>query len=419
MVVTGIVAEYNPFHNGHLYHIKQAKEQTAADFLVVVMSGDFVQRGAPAILCKEERAGMALEAGADLVLELPVCYATASAELFAGGAVFLLHSLGCVNYLCFGSECGNISQLSAAASILLNEGVLFQSVLQHNLKHGATYAAAMEQALKAAMEESFSDPEHPGESASFQTVTASPNNLLGIEYIKALRRFHSKIIPVTIQRQGASYTDCRLSSASSFSSASAIRMELVSHGVTKQLREAVPESVFLRMKELEGCLFPIVPDDFSPQLNYARLMAGDYRCYCDISEELANRMEKKRFQGYSFEEMILELKTKQYTYNRISRGLLHLMLGITDEAMMCWNPLRLETPPNSYARVLGFRQSAFPLLHEIKKQSTVPLITKLAAAKENAMLQLDIRSSHMYHMAVYEKFRTRLSDEYRREILIF
>lgn len=411
MVVTGIVAEYNPFHNGHLYHMEQARKQTAADFLVVIMSGDFVQRGAPAILCKEERARMALEAGADLILELPVCYATASAELFAGGAIFLLHSLGCVDYLCFGSESGNISQLNAAASILLNEGALFQSVLQHNLKHGATYAAAMEQALKAAADEAFLVPGHLQESVSLRTVTASPNNLLGIEYIKALRRLHSRIIPVTIQRQGTSYTDCQLSSASSFSSASAIRTELISRGVTRPLRDAVPESVFLRMKELENCLFPIVTDDFSSQLNYARLMAGDYQHYYDISKEMANRMEKKRFQGYSFEEMILELKTKQYTYNRISRGLLHLMLGITKEEMVCRTP--------SYARILGFRRSALPLLHEMKKKSMLPLITKLAAAEKNAMLQLDIRSSHMYHMAVYEKFKTQLPDEYRREILIF
>ncbi len=400
MIVTGIVAEYNPFHNGHFYHLEQARQQTNADFLVVVMSGDFVQRGAPAILCKEERAYMALEAGADLVLELPVCFATACAERFAGGAVSLLHRLGCVDFLCFGSESANLEGLSAGADLLLREGAHFRSVLRQNLAGGATYAAAMEEALKS----SLAQEEQP-----LSSFLASPNDLLGMEYIKALRRLQSPIAPICILRRGASHTDAVLSEAS-YSSASAIRAEISANGVTPALQNALPAPVFQKMCDLYGTVFPIVANDFSSYLNYARLTAGDYRSFCDISEELANRMEKQRFCGYTFEQAILAFKTRQYTYSRISRGLLHLMLGITNEMP--------AQPFPDYARVLGFRTRAVLLLREIKSRGSIPLVTKLASAPPNAMLSLDIRSSHLYRMAVYEKFGTRLLDEYRRKIWI-
>lgn len=410
MVVTGIIAEYNPFHNGHLYHLTEARRRTGADYIIVVMSGDFVQRGEPAILLKEERTSMALNAGADIVLELPICFSTASAELFAKGGVSLLHDLGCVDFLCFGSESDNLEGLKQTASMLVKETFSFSESLKKNLKNGLPYALAMEQAL----------------SCEENSFLSTPNNLLGIEYIKSLIRLNSSIQPILIKREGAAYRDNMLCETS-FSSASAIRKEIISNGVTDKLVKEVPNFVFNQFQNQYKRSFPIVSNDFSSQLNYARLMYGiydtqSYRDYSDISRELSDRMEKKRFYGASFEEMIMSLKTKQYTYARISRSLLHLLLGITEKQLLEWNVMPAkEEFHHKYARILGFKKSATPLLSQIKKQGNITLITKasdMKELKENSMLQLDIRSSHLYHMAVYEKFGVQIADEYRRGVIV-
>ena len=217
MKIVGLIAEYNPFHNGHRYHIEQAKKITGADHAVVVMSGDYVQRGIPACMPKRLRAEMALKCGASAVFELPVCYATGSAELFAEGAVSLLDRLGIVDTLVFGSECNDLESLSQIADLLVEEPELYRTVLRFHLKNGASYPMARQEAVSACLR---------GNHCSF--LLNDPNNILGIEYLKALKRQKSRIIPYTIARRGAHYHDPDLHD--SYSSASAIRSLLAYSG---------------------------------------------------------------------------------------------------------------------------------------------------------------------------------------------
>ena len=214
MKTVGIIAEFNPFHKGHEYLIRTLKKETGSDYAVIVMSGDYTQRGAPAIFDKYTRTKMALLSGADLVLELPLYYSTSSAEFFAGGAISLLNGLSCIDYLGFGSESGDTSSMRQIASVLADEPSEFADAIKENLKSGMNYAAARSAALSSYLDTDAS-------------LIANPNDILGTEYIKALLIQNSPIAPVTIKRIGASYNDDTLSEDSNiFSSARAIRLAL-------------------------------------------------------------------------------------------------------------------------------------------------------------------------------------------------
>ena len=218
MKIVGIIAEYNPFHKGHEFHIEKAKKITGADAAIIIMSGDYVQRGIPSIMPKHLRTQMALACGADVVLELPVCYATGSAEYFATGAVSLLEALGCVDYLCFGSECGEIKILQQIADVLCKETELYKVLLQKHLKNGNAFPAARKLAFIEYLGKNKSLSCIPEQISA---ILDSPNNILAIEYLKALSFLNSSIEPVTITREGAGYHDQTLGGL--FSSASALR----------------------------------------------------------------------------------------------------------------------------------------------------------------------------------------------------
>lgn len=237
MKVVGIVAEYNPFHNGHRYHIEEARKCTGADFVVVVMSGDFVQRGEPAVIDKYHRTEMALSQGADLVLELPAAFACASAEYFATGAVSLLHALGCVDTLCFGSECGHLDLLEEIADLFIQEPSEYKEYLKTALKSGYSFPAARDEALKEYFAEDLV------KTAQIASVLSAPNNILGIEYIKALKVLGSSIRPVTITRMGQGYHETTFSD--SFCSATALRRLLETPNTAPGcMQSQVPEAVF-------------------------------------------------------------------------------------------------------------------------------------------------------------------------------
>lgn len=214
MKTVGLITEYNPFHNGHLYHIEKAKELTGADRVIVIMSGDYVQRGTPAVLSKHSRAHMALLNGASVVLELPVCYSCASAEFFAKGAVSVLDGLGCIDALCFGSECGNLEHLTSIAHLLSAEPETYRHHLQSSLKNGMSFPAARCHALKKMTGDAYASQ-----------ILSDPNNILGIEYLKALKKLNSPIVPFTLKREFSGYHDTELHDCSS--SASAIRKVLM------------------------------------------------------------------------------------------------------------------------------------------------------------------------------------------------
>lgn len=411
MRTVGIIAEYNPFHNGHAYHIAAAKKMTGADYCIVVMSGDFVQRGAPAIMDKYARTRAALENGADLVLELPVCYATSSAEYFASGAVALLDKLGVTDTLCFGSECGDVKVLSELADALLNESEEFKQILKQRMKAGSSYPQARNHALSVTA---------PHLTATLH-VLQSPNNILGLEYIKAIRKRQCSIQPYTLNRLGAGYHTAGLET--SYSSALAIRESISRTKDISYIKDQVPPNVYEAMREAFGHTFPILPDDLSSLLSYKLLLeqAQGFHSYLDIDESFSDRLVRMLPSYMNYEDFCEQLKTKNMTYTRVSRNLLHILLNIYSEDMGAFR----TDDYIYYARMLGFKKEAEPLLSAVKERSEIPLLSKpadaaniIAHANGLKMFDSDIRAAHVYSLLVQQKFGGSFQNEYRSRIIV-
>lgn len=403
MNVVGIVAEYNPFHNGHLYQINKIKEELNADYIIVVMSGNYVQRGTCAILPKQIRTEIALLSGVDAIFELPVNYATASAEYFAYGAVFLLDSLGIVNTICFGSECGDLNLIHSIATLLTTESPAYKTALLQYQKEGHTYPKARAMAVYDTMNhESYSKEE-------ILSVMSSPNNILGIEYVKALIHLNSNIIPYTIKRNGADYHS--LDSEQSLPSATALRNILLNQYDIAQISGISDISRHI-LQESQNQSFPIVMDDFSSLLYYKLSMeTSSYTKYLDVSADLSQRIQKLCAPGITYSEYVRQLKTRQWTETRIWRSLLHILLDIRKEDIS-------PTSPVMYIRLLGFVKKSAPLLRQLQDSARIPIITKVADAKRMldsaaySMLCSDIRASHLYQQIVFEKYSFQMKNEF-------
>lgn len=442
MKVVGLITEYNPFHNGHKFHIDEARRLTGADYVIAVMSGNFVQRGAPALIDKYSRAKMALENGVDLIFELPVCFSTASAEYFAHGAVSVLNKLGVVDYICFGSECGDIKLLTKAAELLTDTKELFDEILQSYLKKGYSYPAARAEAVLETLKvQELPDGEQIG------PILNEPNNILGIEYIKALRRFGSTIGPVTIERKSAHYHEKALSVSDDFnpsedelsltekdlndnitaiSSATAIRNALINDPDTDirigKIIASVPENVFNILRDSFLKSFPVSEEDFADIIHYRLIYADSDSLseYFDMSADLAERIKNIGDNSCSIEDFYRKIKSKNLTLTRINRALLHIMLNIkkTDMDMYCKNGY------SQYARLLGFKKDASVLLRKIEKAGEIPVITKLSRADRQLtpaamkMLTEDINASHLYNRIVYSKYKAEILNEYKHGICI-
>ena len=403
MKIVGLIAEYNPFHNGHLYHIRKAKEITGADAVLVIMSGNYVQRGTPAIMPKHLRAQVALESGVAAVFELPVCYATGSAEYFATGAVSLLNHLGCVDALCFGSECGDYALLERIAGILTEEPEDYTFYLKEE---------------------------------NVDQVLDEPNNILGIEYIKALYQTGSLIKGYTIQRKESGYHDRDLSG--NYSSASAIRRLLAQAGssihlrsdsiydepplsdVLTRLEDQVPSACIDLLRDTHLIRYPVYANDFSLLLKY-RLMnetSDSLMKYLDITEDLANRIMNHIDDLISYEQFCDLLKSRDLTYTRISRSLLHILLQIKTADMLDY-----QARGNcQYARLLGFRMDQSSVLTILKQTSRIPLITKLTQTDSLSetglsMLRTDIQAANLYESVLTDKFKIPFFNEYRQQII--
>lgn len=425
MKIVGLITEYNPFHNGHLYHMQKAKEITGADSVIAVMSGNYVQRGAPAIMPKHLRAEVALEAGIPLVLELPVCYASGSAEYFADGAISLFEKLGCIDSICFGSECGDYYLLEKVAHVTADEPEAYKQTLQDVLKQGLSFPLARQAALKAY----FQDP-------SLDDILEQPNNILGIEYIKALYLRKSPIGAYTIRRKISGYHDKELSPG--YSSASAIRRLLAFAGnsvhlaseemydepglseVLTRLEGQVPPSCIRSLEETHRVRYPVYANDFSLLFRYRLLtetresLAG----YLDMTEELANRMINHANDFITFDQFCDLLKTRDMTYSRISRCLLHILLNIRTEDMTLYK----EEGGCQYVRVLGFSKDGAKLLTCIKRTSSVPLLTKLTQTEGLSktglrMLRQDIFAADLYESVITDKFKMPFISEYQQQIV--
>lgn len=424
MKITGIIAEYNPFHNGHAYQIAKIKEETDSDYVIVAMSGDFVQRGEPAITDKYERTRMALSCGADLVLELPALFSCASAEYFARAGVALFTRMGCIDYLCFGAENADLSRLNKIADILADEPRSYQDALNRYLREGKNFPAARILALK-----SYLSAESSGtalETEQLASLLSTPNNILGIEYLKALKICRSQITPYPILREGAGYhdTDILLKNAS----ASAIRQTLKQAAASDAapdlaaLSAAMPPEAFRIFSEHPASPAYLEADDFSGILNYLLLFypAEALACFADCNIEIANRLKKNLREFSSFTQFAALIQSRDITYARMSRIFTHILLHMTAEDYE--QAKQLGYVP--YLRPLGFKKSSSDVLGEIKKHTDIPLIGKLANARQTLsddafwLLEKDIFAADLYEQILAQKNRTIPRNEYTREIVL-
>ena len=372
MKTTGIIAEYNPFHNGHAYQIETIRRQTGADNIVIVMSGNFVQRGMPAFTDKYLRTAMALENGASFVFELPVIYASASAGLFALGGAALLESLGFVDNICFGSECGNINILNQTANILTNN-TISGPVINKFIKSGISYPAAQAMAITQQV---------PGHTEETSQVLSQPNNILAIEYLKALKLLKSKITPFTIKRCDSGYNNKDYTSCiDNFSSATAIRTAFANEKEPLHAISSFVPGNILKILSQNTERINTNENIFSNILYYKLRSIVDKNNipgtvsklteFLDVSIALANRIIKNIGNYNSFTGFINTLKTKQYTYSRICRSLLHIILDIRKDSFNITFPLSAQDSLNAcqitpYARLLGMDKSKSSILKNIK-----------------------------------------------------
>ena len=404
MKVAGIIAEYNPFHKGHQYHIEETRKKTGADYVVVVMSGDYVQRGEPAIADKYMRTQMALSGGADLIIEMPTIYATASAEYFATAGIGILDQLGCVDYLSFGSEWAEVEDFSAYASLFLEEPEEYKQILQEQLKLGKSFPEA--RAFAAGKVLFNSKPEQAIE------FLKEPNHILGLEYIKALKRRKSSIEPVIIKRKDNHYHESELKE--SYSSATAIR-QAMHHYYDSYLKEKTIDKML--ENALCGDYIPFIEgflqknfvtwEDLMPYLDYTFLLKNKViGKYFGMNLDLARRFQNIYEPGLSFEVLIESLHARQITDAALRRVLLHIVLH------MKYYPFLEEAKdiPIPYARILGFSKAASPLLKEIRQKATLDIIQRPAEGKKlyaNSSAQAQIYSIDIRTADLYEQIAAR------------
>ena len=392
MKTVGIIAEYNPFHNGHKYHIQASKETCGAEYAVCVMSGSFVQRGEPAIYDKWSRAKMAVMNGADLVLELPVVYSCQPAEIFALGGIKLLNGLGIVDYLCFGSELGHTDTLCRLSELLSTEPDDFKLHLKKHLERGVSYPKAISSALSSFLGDS--------ESNYIDDILKSPNNILGIEYIKSLMLYKSNIKPVAVKRIVSEYNDMHIKT--DIASATAIRNEIRREGLNENVRMALPQSTIDIIEEGKASeKNPVVLEDFSDILLYKlrTMEISEFRKYLNVREGIEYRLKKYASCCTSCEELIEAVKTKRYTRTYIQRLLCHIMLGINRNDVV--TAKNIHCP--AYIRILAFNDKGKLLLKSIKEKTSYTIITKAADFRSSnpavkRIFELDILSTDIYSL---------------------
>lgn len=428
MKIAAVIAEYNPFHNGHLYQLQQIKSVLQADCIIVVMSGNFTQRGIPAIVDKYTRCQMALENGADLVFELPVYYATGSAEYFARGAVSLLDKLGVVNFLHFGSECGSIEPLLTCAKIFSTEPAEYKELLQLYLKQGMSFPSARSRALASFLAKTKYSSNYMFNAEELAQICTSPNNILGIEYCKELLRRNSTINPITIQRKGSNYNDSALPLATAetslHASANAIR-EFLSNANEKNtvnhIQSFVPKSVY-QLCVNNNLFHPLFIDDFSTIMLFQLINLSHttgFSDYYDVTLQLSDLLQKKHKSFTTFSEFCLACNSKDMTYTRINRCLTHILLNLKQDTI---NALK-SADDVPYARLLGFTDIGKTALSQIKKNASIPIITKLTKAQKEldgialTSLMADIFASDIYYSIKAQKYHLPMQNEYTQQLI--
>lgn len=390
MKVLGIITEYNPFHNGHLFHLEESKRVTNSDYCVAVMSGNFIQRGQPALVDKWSRAKMAVLSGVDLVIELPVTYAVQTAELFAYGSIKILDNLQIVDNICFGSESGNLDILDKISSILINEPLKYKNLLKVNLNEGITFASARSKALSHIL------------GSNIENILNSSNNILGIEYLKALKRLNSTMKPYTLPRVSNKYNSKELTG--NISSATSIRNTLQSDCNLDLIKSSVPYTTLTILKEnFYNGIGPIFTKNFEKEIisTIRKMSINEIKNIFDVEEGLENRIKTASMKTSNIDDLIKLVKTKRYTQTRIQRILIHIILGISKNYYIDY----VQKGGPQYIRVLAFNDKGRELLNKARKISTLPIITKLKHLKKynnevlETMLQLDITATNIYNLS--------------------
>lgn len=422
MSTLAIIAEYNPFHNGHAYQLQKAKQITGATHAITVMSGNFLQRGHVAMWDKYTRALMCVSAGLDAALELPFCYASGSAMDFAMGAVSMLNALHTVDYLCFGAETDDIKSFEWLSEIMIHEPEQYKMALKKNMASGYSFPVAREHAVM----EYTNDP-------ALISLLSSPNNILALEYLCALKRTHSDIKPVLIQRTGSGYHDSVLHGH--ISSATAIRgaFDEVSDdrtNILSRIEKDIPEEVISVIKDCFHKCAPVFTDDLTPFLQMKRISQNpsSYSEICDLTQEMSDRLCKLEANA-SFMECVNDLKTRNYTSTRICRALLHLLLGYTEADRSDF----IHKNYIQYANILAFRRESSSVLKDMKSRSSVPLITKKADFKAiisqfdasntwfssdiaDRMWKLDTAATELYNCMIYNRYHHKQPNDYTVQI---
>ena len=386
--VLGIIAEYNPFHNGHLYHLKNSKELTGCDYTIAIMSGNFTQRGSTSLIDKWEKTKMALSNDIDLIIELPVLYSISSAENFAEGAIKILSSLGIVDYLSFGSETSDITILNKISDVIYNEPKEYKAMLLHELKKGVSFPKARENALLMYL----------NDIRTFSSVLSSPNNILGIEYLKALKKYNSNIKPISISRYNSEYNSNSFSN--NIASATAIR-NLVKNKSFDIIKNLIPSETYsILMENISTGHIVTDINIFEKEIIYIlrKMTVEEIANLPDVSEGLEFSIKKAANSCNSIVEFLNIVKTKRYTQTRIQRILLYALLGITKADM----EISKNTLP--YIRVLGFNENGKNLISEIAKNN--PKLNIITSVKKfidvnknknlNLMLNKDIFATNVY-----------------------
>lgn len=407
MSVSGIIVEYNPFHKGHDYHLKKTKEITKSQYTIAIMSGNFLQRGEPALFNKWIRTKMALKSGVDVVIELPVVYSCQSAEFFSYGSIQLLEKLGVINNIVFGCEEYDLKKLKCISDILAEEPIMYKTFLKNQLKKGMSFPSAR----SIALEKYFLNIGKNNFDGEVKSVLQCPNNILGIEYLKWLKRFNSNIVPRNITRKGAGYHSKE--THEHYSSATGIRNQIFSNNKDlSKLKGLIPDYSFsiiidaLRENYIPAQLEDLSKSIFSILLRYNDI---DLKKYIDVNEGLEKRLFNN-LNSNSIEEFINLVKTKRYTYTRIQRILAHVLLDIKTDDLIMFR----EKGGVQYIRILGFSENGRNVLSEIKAKSELPIITNLSKSYkklnpiQKKMMDYDIRATNIHNMHFSKTYKNNM-----------
>jgi predicted nucleotidyltransferase len=404
--VLGIISEYNPFHNGHKYHIEKSIERTAPDYTVCIMSGNFIQRGDTSILDKWSKAEIALKCGVDLVIELPTIYAISSAENFSEGSIKILSSLSKDVTISFGSETGDLEVLNKFAQILYENPPEYLSLLNHELARGISYPKARENALLM----------YINDIRKCANVLSGSNNILAIEYLKAIKKLNSKVTTMTVKRKNVEYNSVK--AVDGFASATAIRKYIQEE---QDIKPFLPEESYkivsdrIKYGKIVSSLFV-----FEKEILYTlrKMTVEEIGSIADVTEGLENRIKESSNTCNSIEDLINMIKSKRYTRTRVQRILLYILLGITKEDI----DIAYKSKP--YIRVLATNEKGKELLSEIsKKNKSFPVITsvkKFIDTNKNRllkrMLEIDILASDIYTLG--HDYESKANLDYTEKLIV-